>query len=763
MARSADSEARIATLRGRYAKGTRQLGVCVDRVDYTKGIPERIRALETLWTESPELRERFTFIFVCTPSRSDLPAYNLLERDVTQSVIAINEKFGTPDWTPIVLINENVDADLLAAVYRAADLCIVSSLQDGMNLVAKEFVACQLDERGVLILSRFTGSAEEIDGAVLINPFNVDGFVEAIRTSLAMSPDERRRRMHRMRRHLFHSTIFDWLDSILARATQVMGPPSRPIEARGERGLAARANSGAAVDASCSRGDSPAARCCFCSTSTARCRRSRRGRSTPPCPTRLARCSPSSSRCPIRTSPSCRAARSTTRCAWSASTDSGRSGTTASRSRRRIAPPMVREDIAPFADQVQAASARVSEVARDLPGVFVEDKRWTASVHYRLADPAIVPGLTARVVQIASEYGLDRHTRKENARAASAGAGRQGHRGARGRERARRHRQRCVDLLRRRRPHRRRHVQRAARRRFRAPSPCGSAHDSPASATAAEFSVADTDALRDLLERDRSLGAAANRSRKPAQCFPPFFRRRLALGFAVLRGCLRPGFAGGFRGRLRRGLRRRSSRPPWRPFSLAGFRAGLATFVGAWRSPPALLSRPASQRRRGRLGAHRRCGRGGGGGAIGRIAGRNGGIAAAAAAARAAASAFAIAAFSAAIFVAVGRLFSLAGRLSCAASASRISLSASSGVIWPRLTMYCTRSRALSMAKPAIPAAALMTSFIAAATLLPASWLISCARSAISATVSRMSAPRWPGPRRGAPGGGAPRPQARRQ
>ena len=158
--------------------------MCVDRIDYTKGIPERIRALETLWAESPELRERFTFIFVCTPSRSDLPAYNLLERDVTQSVMAINEKFGTPDWTPIVLINENVDADLLAAVYRAADLCIVSSLQDGMNLVAKEFVACQLDERGVLILSRFTGSAEEIDGAVLINPFNVDGFVEAIRTSL---------------------------------------------------------------------------------------------------------------------------------------------------------------------------------------------------------------------------------------------------------------------------------------------------------------------------------------------------------------------------------------------------------------------------------------------------------------------------------------------------------------------------------------------------------------------------------------------------
>jgi trehalose-6-phosphate synthase len=159
---------------------------------------------------------------VCTPSRSELPAYHLLERDVTNAVIAVNERFGNTDWTPIVLINENVDADLLAAVYRAGDLCIVSSLQDGMNLVAKEFVACQLEERGVLILSRFTGSAEEIDGAVLINPFNIDGFVEGIRTALEMSPDERRRRMHRMRRHLRHSTIFDWLDSILATATQIM-------------------------------------------------------------------------------------------------------------------------------------------------------------------------------------------------------------------------------------------------------------------------------------------------------------------------------------------------------------------------------------------------------------------------------------------------------------------------------------------------------------------------------------------------------------
>ena len=231
MAASPQSEAGSATLRERYGRENRQLGVCVDRIDYTKGIPERTRALETLWAESPELRGRFTFIFVCTPSRTELKAYHVLESEVVQSVIAINQRFGSPDWTPIVLINENVDSDLLAYVYRSADLCIVSSLQDGMNLVAKEFVACQLDERGVLILSRFTGSAEEIDGAVLINPFNVDGFMDGIRTALEMSPEERRRRMHRMRRRLHQSTIFDWLDSIMERATSIMAAQHQPEHA----------------------------------------------------------------------------------------------------------------------------------------------------------------------------------------------------------------------------------------------------------------------------------------------------------------------------------------------------------------------------------------------------------------------------------------------------------------------------------------------------------------------------------------------------
>jgi alpha,alpha-trehalose-phosphate synthase [UDP-forming] len=231
MAQSPESTKLVNTLRTRYAHGSRQLGVCVDRLDYTKGIPERLKALDLLWSEHPEMRGRFTFIFVCTPSRSNVAAYTELDNEVGQTVLSINERYGAKDWTPIVLINENVDSDLLAAAYRAADICMVSSLQDGMNLVAKEFVAAQVDERGVLLLSRFTGAAEEIEGAVLINPFNIDGFVSAIRTALDMPTEERRRRMRRMRRRLQNNTIFDWLDAILARSADIMAaqPPSSGV------------------------------------------------------------------------------------------------------------------------------------------------------------------------------------------------------------------------------------------------------------------------------------------------------------------------------------------------------------------------------------------------------------------------------------------------------------------------------------------------------------------------------------------------------
>ena len=225
LARAADRARRAGARGARYAPDGRQLGVSVDRIDYTKGIPERLRAIDLLWTSHPELRERVTFVVVATPSRSELSAYSTLERDVADTVDEINARHGTPGWTPLVLIRDNVDADTLASIYRAGDVCLVSSLQDGMNLVAKEFIACQVDEHGVLVLSRFAGASEEIDGALLINPFDVDGFVDGLHKAFAMAPDERRGRMHAMREHLFSATIFDWLASILARVDTLAARP----------------------------------------------------------------------------------------------------------------------------------------------------------------------------------------------------------------------------------------------------------------------------------------------------------------------------------------------------------------------------------------------------------------------------------------------------------------------------------------------------------------------------------------------------------
>ena len=238
LALSAESDERANALRQRYARGGRALGVSVDRIDYTKGIPERLRALDRLWQESPELRERFTMIIVATPSRTELTPYQKLETEVLATVRDINERYGTPDWEPIVLVHDNVHPELLAAVYRAADLCLVSSLQDGMNLVAKEFVASQVDEHGVLVLSRFAGAAEEIDEAVLINPFNVGGFADGIRTALEMDVGERTRRMRAMRAQLRRATIFDWLEAILARCADLMDDEEALASRERRRGFA---------------------------------------------------------------------------------------------------------------------------------------------------------------------------------------------------------------------------------------------------------------------------------------------------------------------------------------------------------------------------------------------------------------------------------------------------------------------------------------------------------------------------------------------
>src|SRR5690606_568088 len=165
------AEEQMERLRKRYAPSGEAIGLGVDRLDYSKGLPEKFKALEFLWDRYPEFRGRFTFVQVAVPSRTDIEAYDELTQKVERQAWEVNDRFGTENWRPIHLVKQSLPADRLAVLYRLADLCIVSSLQDGMNLVAKEFVASQVDARGVLLLSSFAGAAEEMD-ATMINPYD---------------------------------------------------------------------------------------------------------------------------------------------------------------------------------------------------------------------------------------------------------------------------------------------------------------------------------------------------------------------------------------------------------------------------------------------------------------------------------------------------------------------------------------------------------------------------------------------------------------
>jgi trehalose-6-phosphate synthase len=192
------------------------VGVGVDRLDYTKGIPERLAAIDRLLISYPELRSRFAFVQVGVPSRSKLESYASLEREIDDLVTGINRRYGDgPDRGPIRYRKPALKIRRLVALYQLADFCIVSSLHDGMNLVAKEFVAARTDEQGVLLLSEMTGAAQELTDAVIINPYDIDGFAAAIRTAVDIHADEQRRRMRAMRQVVAGHDVFEWASGIL--------------------------------------------------------------------------------------------------------------------------------------------------------------------------------------------------------------------------------------------------------------------------------------------------------------------------------------------------------------------------------------------------------------------------------------------------------------------------------------------------------------------------------------------------------------------
>jgi trehalose 6-phosphate synthase/phosphatase len=197
------------------------LGLGVERWDFTKGVIERCLALELLLEHNPRLRGQVTLLQIAAPSRSKLPAYQALQRTTLAEVERINARFATADWKPIVLIGKHQPPEQVFELYRAADFCIVNSLQDGMNLVAKEFVAARDDEDGVLILSTFTGAARELVEAILINPFDVAETAAAIRRALEMPREQRQMRMQLMRRTIKENNVYRWAGRMLTDAARI--------------------------------------------------------------------------------------------------------------------------------------------------------------------------------------------------------------------------------------------------------------------------------------------------------------------------------------------------------------------------------------------------------------------------------------------------------------------------------------------------------------------------------------------------------------
>ena len=192
----------------------------VDRLDYTKGIPERIRAFERMLELYPEHRERVVLLQLAVPSRFQVAEYQDLKSEIDRLVGQVNGRFATSTWSPIRYLYRSVSQDRLAALYRDADLALVTPLRDGMNLVAKEFVACQVDEPGVLVLSQLAGAAETMREALLVNPYNTDGVALALHRALTMDEAERRTRMNALRRREREDDVDRWLASFLRVALE---------------------------------------------------------------------------------------------------------------------------------------------------------------------------------------------------------------------------------------------------------------------------------------------------------------------------------------------------------------------------------------------------------------------------------------------------------------------------------------------------------------------------------------------------------------
>jgi trehalose 6-phosphate synthase len=201
-----------------------KMAVAVDRLDYTKGLEEKFLAVERLLELYPEFAGRFVLVQLAEPSRGNLAVYRDLRSRVRAAAERINRRFGGVDYCPIILLEGHHTPAEVARFMRAADLCYVGSLHDGMNLVSKEFVSVRDDERGVLVLSEFAGSARQLPDAVLVNPYDIDGAASALAAALSMPPEEQASRMRRMRRAVYDYDAYRWGAEILSDAMRLRAP-----------------------------------------------------------------------------------------------------------------------------------------------------------------------------------------------------------------------------------------------------------------------------------------------------------------------------------------------------------------------------------------------------------------------------------------------------------------------------------------------------------------------------------------------------------
>jgi trehalose 6-phosphate synthase len=196
-------------------------GVGVDRIDYTKGIVERFRGIECFLDKFPHYREQFTFVQFGAPSRISIKRYQDFVAEVEAEADRINRRLQTERWKPIVLFSRHHSHREIEPFYKAADFCLVTSLHDGMNLVAKEFVAAREDQDGVLILSQFTGASRELTDALPVNPYDIMQMAEMIRRALEMPAEERRARMQRMRRVVREHNIYRWAAELISELSEI--------------------------------------------------------------------------------------------------------------------------------------------------------------------------------------------------------------------------------------------------------------------------------------------------------------------------------------------------------------------------------------------------------------------------------------------------------------------------------------------------------------------------------------------------------------